>query len=127
MSSKQGSGDDDSGAGSKNDRQETKWTVGVPTDWDGIKIDKESRKLKPPDPMHPLHRTVKILKDDMRKIPQYLGLRPPDERDYIYPHHCDILIIGGGAIGSSCAYYLKEKVGPNLRIVVAEKDSTVCS
>lgn len=126
MSSKQDSGNDDSGNGSDTGWKESKWNVGVPTDWDGIKIDKDSRKLRPPDPINPYVRTVKILKNDMRNLPNYLGLRPPDDRDYIFPHHCDILIIGGGAVGSSCAYWLKEKVGPNLRIVVAEKDSSVC-
>lgn len=42
-----------------------------------------------------------------------------------FPKHADIVIIGGGAIGSSVAYWLKEKSGfEGLRVVVIEKDTT---
>lgn len=41
------------------------------------------------------------------------------------PSDVDICIIGGGAIGSSIAYFLKEKAKQGLNIVVVEKDKTV--
>ncbi|CAL1675072.1 unnamed protein product [Lasius platythorax] len=43
----------------------------------------------------------------------------------IIPEQCDVLIIGGGAIGSSIAYWLKETVHKEeFRVVVVEKDPT---
>lgn len=44
----------------------------------------------------------------------------------IIPNECDILIVGGGAIGSSIAYWLKQKIyREELKVVVIEKDPTV--
>ncbi|KAK5646633.1 hypothetical protein RI129_005097 [Pyrocoelia pectoralis] len=73
---------------------------------------------------HPISRTVRILKDDLTnfvKTPFQGPTNPPN----IFPRHVDIAIIGGGAIGSSIAYFLKEKTGlRGVNIVVIEKDST---
>jgi L-2-hydroxyglutarate oxidase LhgO len=39
--------------------------------------------------------------------------------------NCDILIIGGGIIGASCAYFIKSLV-KDMSVVVLERDSKVC-
>ncbi|XP_077987092.1 FAD-dependent oxidoreductase domain-containing protein 1-like [Glandiceps talaboti] len=42
--------------------------------------------------------------------------RPPDE--------VDIVVVGGGIIGSSIAYFLKKKLTTGMRVLVVEKDPT---
>lgn len=50
-----------------------------------------------------------------------------NKTDHI-PYQCDVLIIGGGAIGSSIAYWLKKMVHRNeFNVGVIEKDPTVRS
>lgn len=112
----------------------------------------DNRHLKPPPPENPIHRTGRILADDIRSIKHYFPfsllqkdkknvnlrkhilpdfnrmaeLGPDNDRDpNIFPSHVDICIIGGGAIGSSIAYFLKEKARQGLNIAVLEKDKTV--
>ncbi|KAK7068529.1 FAD-dependent oxidoreductase domain-containing protein 1 [Halocaridina rubra] len=41
-----------------------------------------------------------------------------------WPHTCDVLVIGGGAVGSSIAYHLKERALGGLSVVVVEQDSS---
>ncbi|XP_015120491.1 FAD-dependent oxidoreductase domain-containing protein 1 isoform X2 [Diachasma alloeum] len=43
-----------------------------------------------------------------------------------YPSHVDVVVIGGGAIGSSIAYWLKKMSNGGLSVVVIEKDPTYC-
>lgn len=45
-------------------------------------------------------------------------------KEPLFQESCDVLVIGGGAIGSSCAYWLKT-LGPNrAKVTVVEKDPT---
>lgn len=41
------------------------------------------------------------------------------------PSHCDVAIIGGGAVGSSIAYWLRNRIHNGLNVVVIEKDKCV--
>lgn len=41
------------------------------------------------------------------------------------PQRSDVIIIGGGIIGSSIAYWLKKKINKDFHIVVIEQDPTV--
>ncbi|KAJ2953547.1 hypothetical protein O0L34_g1149 [Tuta absoluta] len=45
-----------------------------------------------------------------------------DKKAAVYPTHADIVIIGGGFIGASVAYWLKNRAGEGLSVVVFEKD-----
>ena len=52
--------------------------------------------------------------------------RLPPQPD-IFPNHCDVVIIGGGAVGASIAYHLRKNVTGDFHIVMLEKDTTVSS
>lgn len=41
-----------------------------------------------------------------------------------WPRSCDVLVVGGGAVGSSTAYHLTQRAGKDLRVVVLEQDPT---
>ncbi|XP_075211393.1 FAD-dependent oxidoreductase domain-containing protein 1-like isoform X2 [Lycorma delicatula] len=73
----------------------------------------------------PIGRTLRILKRSFGEVKEYLD--DPDRRyakKKIFPSYCDILVIGGGAIGSSISYWLKQRALDGLRVVVVDKDST---
>lgn len=90
-----------------------------------------------PKPEDPVHRIRRILKADVSrpfdKIKTVLSTSSSQndknedarskENGFIQSH-CDVLIIGGGAIGSSTAYWLKKKAREGLNVVVLEKDPT---
>lgn len=42
-----------------------------------------------------------------------------------YPYHADVVIIGGAAMGSSIAYWIKKIAGEGLSVLVIEKDPSV--
>lgn len=73
---------------------------------------------------NPIWRTIRILSDDLKGLKNLKKYN--EEIRMQFPRHCDVVIIGGGAMGSSIAYWLKEKSGKEgLDIVVIEKDPTV--
>jgi NADPH-dependent 2,4-dienoyl-CoA reductase/sulfur reductase-like enzyme len=95
---------------------------------------------EPPKPENPIKRTVRILGNDMNTVKNkvqsfiatvqgirevaYQAAKSP-YRGGIFPEHCDVVIIGGGAVGSSIAYWLKQRAPNALAITVIEKDPSV--
>uniref|UniRef100_A0A146LL39 FAD-dependent oxidoreductase domain-containing protein 1 n=1 Tax=Lygus hesperus TaxID=30085 RepID=A0A146LL39_LYGHE len=74
---------------------------------------------------NPIFRTANIIASDLGEIKEkVLGKKPLSYRKEIFPHHCDILIIGGGVMGFSIAYWLQQRALDHLRIVVVEQDPT---
>nr|XP_022902275.1 FAD-dependent oxidoreductase domain-containing protein 1 [Onthophagus taurus] len=75
---------------------------------------------------NPLSRTWRILKDDFRRKPaKFNDANQVGGLDNIFPRHVDILVVGGGAIGTSIAYWIKEKSGlKGVNLAVIEKDPT---
>lgn len=75
---------------------------------------------------NPIRRALRILKGSFGEVKDWLD--DPEHRyasKKIFPSHCDILVIGGGAIGSSAAYWFKQRALDGLRVVVVDRDSTV--
>lgn len=95
---------------------------------------------EPPKAENPIKRTFRILGNDMKtarnKVQSFIervqgirelsnkGIKLP-YRDGIFPEHCDIVIIGGGAMGSSIAYWLKQRAPNAITVTVIEKDPSV--
>lgn len=102
---------------------------------------KNCRFLSDSSGENPLDRTFRLLGNDMKKVKNFF--RPqiidpqnvkPDEGfsgetnqtgNDGFQTHCDVLVIGGGGVGSSIAYWLKQRARNGLNVVVVEKDSTV--
>jgi NADPH-dependent 2,4-dienoyl-CoA reductase/sulfur reductase-like enzyme len=93
-----------------------------------------------PKPESPIKRTLRILGNDIKTaksnvqsfIQRVQGIRDLSNkgvkspyRDGVFPEHCDIVIIGGGAIGSSIAYWLKQRAPNAITVTVIEKDPSV--
>lgn len=90
-------------------------------------------------------------KDNANKLYEYIAektkmIRPSSQKDKLAPKNktksdkeiplnkqqlwtseCDVVIIGGGAVGSSIAYHLKATVNEGLSVMVLDKDYTVSS
>lgn len=75
---------------------------------------------------NPLLRTLRILRDDLKAAKASIT-EPSRTLENMFPKQVDIAVIGGGAMGSSIAYWLKEKTGQGLSVAVIEKDQTVCT
>lgn len=96
--------------------------------------------IEPPKPENPFKRTVRILGNDVKtakdKVKSFItriqdvresankAVKSP-YRDGVFPEHCDIVIIGGGAMGSSIAYWLKQRAPNAITVTVIEKDPLV--
>lgn len=55
------------------------------------------------------------------------GTETIEEDDQICPKESDIVILGGGIIGSAIAYFIKNRVQNSLSVTVIERDPTVCN
>lgn len=95
-------------------------------------------KKGPDDPLHPIYRTGRLLGNDMKKVKNFffpekkiissdVDIRDLPSQPSVdeFHSHCDILVIGGGGVGSSIAYWLKKRGRHGINVVVLEKDPTV--
>lgn len=69
--------------------------------------------------VNPMTKTWKILS---REIPATFGF---GEAEVVYPEHADVVIVGGGFIGASAAYWLKTRAVHGLNVVVIDRDTAV--
>jgi len=79
----------------------------------------------PKDEENPIQRAFRVLKGDMKYTVDLLDGSLSEEevgRRNLIPVECDILIVGGGVIGSSIAYWMKQRALTGLSVIVVEKD-----
>lgn len=70
---------------------------------------------------HPWDRVKRAMNHDYETAKSFIkGKAPPPVLE-----SSDILIVGGGIVGSSIAYHLSERAGAGINIVVLEKDPPV--
>ncbi|XP_054719885.1 FAD-dependent oxidoreductase domain-containing protein 1-like [Uloborus diversus] len=85
-------------------------------DIEKIKKYKETEKRKEEE--GPLSKSYKILKDEISRYKKGQLSLPPDK----IPKFSDIVIIGGGIIGSAIAYALKQRAPDSFDLTVIERD-----
>ncbi|XP_051161150.1 FAD-dependent oxidoreductase domain-containing protein 1-like isoform X1 [Leptopilina boulardi] len=95
-------------------------------------------EIKLDEPEHPFDKTFRLIKRDLTNVKnrwfntdikrsRFHGRKmiwTKNEDYHDLPEECDVLIIGGAAMGSSIAHFLKKKAGEGLKIVIVEKDLT---
>ncbi|KAI9556876.1 hypothetical protein GHT06_016668 [Daphnia sinensis] len=104
---------------SKKDEEPVKPSVPVPKDFQA-ELDHETY-------CPPLAQPIKPHVHPIKKSFDWLGITgrndPKTHTNLYFPRHCDIIIIGGGIMGCSIAYWLKQRGHDNgLRVVVVEQD-----
>jgi len=85
-------------------------------------------------PENPVSRVFRILGNDFKRAAAKLTNKEPNLEHYKYgntdlenfPTHTDVVVIGGGVMGSSIAYWLKDMSSGVLDVAVIEKDPTYC-
>lgn len=89
---------------------------------------KQPSNFYDPDAIHenPIERCKRFIKRDLNDLWK-LANDPFNqyEDNKIFPKTVDILIVGGGVIGSSIAYWLQNKCRDGISIAVVEKDLSV--
>jgi len=70
----------------------------------------------------PFERALRKFKIDVNRLKQGKSVFNNSE---LFPNEVDVVIIGGGLIGSSIAYFLKQTVLDGLKIVVIDRDPNV--
>lgn len=70
---------------------------------------------------NPIKRTGRVLMFDYYTVKAKLQQKPPPPT----PSEADVLIIGGGVVGSAIAHQLVSRCGHGLRVTVLEKDTPV--
>jgi len=86
---------------------------------------------------NPIKRTGRILKNDLirfkNEVAEFIGVQEKSNKIdiddpthyYSWQSNCDVLIIGGGVVGSSIAFFLEESFPGAMNVTVLEKDPTV--
>lgn len=96
-----------------------------------LRLDEEEKiekyNIENKDPIHNVKKTLRINQRSMRKLFGVQDrLEDVDDHDSKYiPNQADVVIIGGGAIGASIAYWVKHFTRHGSSVAVIEKDPTV--